>query len=319
MNNLENLLSIIEEQFVHHSDFMSGQPDELYAPIRYALSVGGKRLRPALVLMACNLFSDSVQSAIAPALALEVFHNFTLLHDDIMDKALVRRGQPTVHTKWNENTAILSGDAMLIKAYQLLGGCDAKLLPQLLSIFSQTAIEVCEGQQYDMNFETLDQVSESEYITMIRLKTSVLIAACCQMGALVGGASEKDAQLLYDFGVNLGIAFQLQDDYLDVYGNPLVFGKQIGGDIVSNKKTFLMIHALELAKSQILQTQSLSDSEKINAVTQIYTQHSIDTLTQNAINNYYQKALQSLDNVSISSERKIELQRFASQIMQRNK
>ena len=223
------------------------EPRELYEPIDYVLSMGGKRIRPALTLMASNLYQDDVQSAINTALGIEVFHNFTLLHDDIMDRADVRRGRPTVHKKWNDNTAILSGDVMQIAAYQLIAKTPAHCLKQVLDLFSQTAAEICEGQQYDVVFENCDIVKADEYLEMIRLKTAVLLGCALKCGALIGGAGEEDAQNLYDFGINIGLAFQLKDDLLDVYGDEATFGKKIGGDILCNKKTYLLIHALKLA------------------------------------------------------------------------
>lgn len=227
------------------------EPQGLYAPIAYTLSLGGKRVRPALTLMACNLFSDDLTPAIQPALGIEIFHNFTLLHDDIMDKADIRRGKPTVHKYWNENTAILSGDIMQILAYVLISEAPAAHLKKVLDVFSRTAIEVCEGQQYDMDFENRETVDADAYLEMIRLKTAVLLGCSLYIGAIIGGANENDARNLYQFGVNIGIAFQLKDDLLDVYGNEENFGKKVGGDILCNKKTFLLIHAKKLAEGKI--------------------------------------------------------------------
>ena len=255
------------------------EPKNLYAPIEYTLALGGKRIRPICLLLANHIFSNDHSNAISLALSIEVFHNFTLLHDDIMDKADMRRGKPTVHIKWNENTSILSGDGMLIKAYQLLAEYKGDNFRKILDIFSQTAIEVCEGQQYDMEFENRNDVKEEEYIEMIRLKTAVLLAASLKIGALSGGANETEAQALYDFGINIGIAFQLKDDLLDVYGDEATFGKNIGGDICCNKKTYLLINALNKAEGE--QKESLKNwiekdefnrTEKIKAVTSIYNQ-----------------------------------------------
>jgi geranylgeranyl diphosphate synthase type II len=299
-------------------------PAELYNPIRYILDAGGKRMRPVLVLAAYNLFSDNVEAAIEPALAMEVFHNFTLLHDDLMDKADVRRNQATVHKKWNDNIAILSGDAMMIKAYQLIVKAPAKNLAETIELFNQTALEVCEGQQYDMNFENRMDVSEDEYIEMIRLKTSVLVAACLKVGALCADANKEDAKKIYDFGLNLGLAFQLQDDYLDTYGNPKTFGKKIGGDIVANKKTYMLIKAQELAKGEQahllhkLITEKNTDQEsKITAITHIYNELNIKKLVKDKMNYYYQLALDAFNKVNVESNKKTMLIELADKLMVR--
>ena len=229
----------------------SREPKGLYDPIEYVLALGGKRLRPVLMLLAYNLYREDVESIFSQAAGIETYHNFTLLHDDLMDNADMRRGKPVVHKKWNENTAILSGDAMLILSYQfMMNQCPPEHVQEVMEIFGRTALEVCEGQQWDMEFESHNDVTVSEYIEMIRLKTSVLLAAALKIGAVLGGASSADAQKLYDFGIQMGLAFQLQDDYLDVYGNPAVFGKKIGGDILCNKKTYMLITALEQAKGE---------------------------------------------------------------------
>ncbi len=299
-------------------------PTELYDPIRYILDAGGKRMRPALVLAAYNLFSDDIETAIEPALAMEVFHNFTLLHDDLMDKADVRRNRQTVHKKWNDNIAILSGDAMMIKAYQLIVKAPAKNLAETIELFSQTALEVCEGQQFDMNFENRMDVSEDEYIEMIRLKTSVLVAASLKVGALCADANKEDASKLYDFGVNLGLAFQLQDDYLDTYGDPKTFGKKIGGDIVANKKTYMLIKAQELAKGEQAQllykliTEETTDLEnKIAAVTNIYNDLNIKKLVKDKMNYYYQHAIDAFNSVNVESRKKTMLIELADKLMVR--
>lgn len=299
-------------------------PSELYQPISYTIDAGGKRMRPILVLAACNLFSDNIKTAISPALAMEVFHNFTLLHDDLMDKAEVRRNRPTVHKKWNDNIAILSGDAMLIKAYQLIVKAPSKNLAPIIELFNQTALEVCEGQQYDMNFEERTDVSEDEYIEMIRLKTSVLVAASLKIGALCADANEKDAQNLYDFGVNLGLAFQLQDDYLDTYGNPDTFGKKIGGDIIANKKTYMLIKAQELAKGEQAETlkllitnNSVAPDEKIKKIIQIYNNLNIKMLVKDKMNFYYQLAIESFNSVNVDAEKKSMLKDLANKLMER--
>jgi geranylgeranyl diphosphate synthase type II len=303
------------------------EPLGLYEPIDYVLSLGGKRIRPVLTLLACKLFSDNEQAAMPAALAIEVFHNFTLLHDDVMDRADTRRGMPTVHKKWNDNTAILSGDAMLIKAYQFLQQVSADKLPHLLPLFSQTAVEVCEGQQYDVDFENSLDVTLPQYLEMIRLKTAVLLAAGLKMGAIIGGANNQDAQALYDYGINLGLAFQLRDDYLDSFGDAAVFGKKIGGDICCNKKTFLMITALQKAQGEDLQAlqnwMNCNDTnrfeEKVQAVLAIYRKLHIDTLCEEAIHNYFTKSVGSLENVQLADNKKEILIKFANDLMGRNK
>jgi len=299
-------------------------PPELYEPIRYILNVGGKRLRPSLLLVACSLFSDKPQQALPAALAVEIFHNFTLLHDDIMDKAPLRRNQPTVHEKWNENVAILSGDVMSIYAYRLLAGIPSNRLKPVMKIFNQTATEVCEGQQMDMNFESASSVSVDDYLRMIRMKTAVLIASCLQMGAILGGSSVSDAGELYLFGLNLGIAFQLQDDWLDVFGNQDKFGKRIGGDILSDKKTFLLIKAMELAGGttadelqSLLGNHRVKESEKIARVREIYRQLGISELTRELMNTYFRQALQHLDMVGIASGKRMILKKFAEDLVKR--
>ena len=300
------------------------EPYNLYEPIEYVLSLGGKRIRPVFALLACQLFDDDLEKALNPAIAIEVFHNFTLLHDDIMDKAEMRRNHPTVHTKWNENTAILSGDAMLIKAYQLLAQCDPEILKPILDVFSQTSIEVCEGQQLDMDFETRQDVSIDEYINMIRLKTAILLAGSLKIGAICGGASEKEAALLYRFGIDIGIAFQLKDDYLDVYGDPDLFGKNIGGDIYCNKKTFLLINALEKAdentcsKLRYLINHETSDrKEKIKAVTALYDALDLRSHTEREMQHYYENATLSLKELPVPEAKKRELATFAENLLYR--
>lgn len=303
------------------------EPLGLYQPIDYVLSLGGKRIRPVLTLLACKLFSGNEKPAVPAALAIEVFHNFTLLHDDVMDRADTRRGMPTVHKKWNDNTAILSGDAMLIKAYQFLQQVSADKLPSLLPLFSQTAVEVCEGQQYDVDFESNLAVTLPQYLEMIRLKTAVLLAAGLKMGAIIGGATEQDAQALYDYGINLGLAFQLRDDYLDSFGDAAVFGKKIGGDICCNKKTFLMITALQQAKAEDLQAlqtwMGCNDAnrfeEKVQSVLAIYRKLKVDTLCEEAIHNYFTKSVGSLENIQLSEDKKDILIKFANDLMGRTK
>lgn len=303
----------------------SKEPVGLYEPISYTMKQGGKRIRPALLLMAYNLFQDDIEKAIKPAIGIEVFHNFTLLHDDIMDKASIRRGKPTVHIKWDENTAILSGDVMQIIAYELIAQTEAPYLKEVLLLFTKTATEICEGQQYDMEFETREDVSSEEYLEMIRLKTAVLLGCSLQIGAILGGASQEDAKLLYDFGVNIGIAFQLRDDLLDVYGDKDIFGKQIGGDIFSNKKTFLLIHAKNKAKGDIseklefwLKEENPDRESKINEVTKIYNQLEVKNICEEAMNSYYKKAIANLDSVDVSSTKKQELRKLAEKLLHRN-
>ena len=299
-------------------------PVELYDPIDYIMSLGGKRLRPCLLLMACDMFGGNVEQAVQPALAIEVFHNFTLMHDDIMDKAPLRRGKPTVHEKWNTNIAILAGDVMMVEANKLIMQVDNSILRQVLDVFNNTAVGVCEGQQIDMNFETLNTVSIDEYINMIRLKTAVLLGGTLQIGAIIGGASVRDAELLYNFGEQLGIAFQLQDDILDVYGDPEKFGKQVGGDILSNKKTYLLIKALELAQGENLNqlnhwlaATSYNPAEKVNAVKGIYNQLSIRAHAEDEMNKYAQMAMQNLESINLSDERKSILKEFADMLLVR--
>jgi len=300
-------------------------PAGLYLPAHYTLELGGKRIRPALVLMACNMFSDEVDAAITPALGIEVFHNFTLLHDDIMDHADIRRGQPTVHKKWNENTAILSGDVMQIIAYQLIAETPAACLKPVLDLFSTTAAEVCEGQQFDMEFEKRIDVDADEYIEMIRLKTAVLLGCSLKTGALIGGADERNAQILYDFGINIGLAFQLKDDLLDVYGDEAVFGKKIGGDILCNKHTFLLIHAKKRASGETkeklfhyLSDTHITPNEKISGVTEIYNRLEVKKICEDAMSFYFEKAIANLKDIQIQEEKKKELLKLAQKLMHRN-
>ena len=299
-------------------------PKSLYDPIEYTLALGGKRIRPALVLMAYNLYKEAVEEAMAPAIGLEVFHNFTLLHDDLMDEADKRRNKPTVHKVWNANTAILSGDAMLIAAYQLIGKTPACHLKPVFDLFTQTALEICGGQQYDMEFETRTDVTEAEYIEMIRLKTAVLLACALKMGAILADAPAEDAEHLYQFGIHIGLAFQLQDDLLDVYGDPAVFGKNIGGDILCNKKTYMLIKALERAdRDQLeglnhwLSATSFCPEEKISAVTELYTQIGIKAVCENKMREYYTRAMTSLGAVSVIEDKKSELKKLMKHLMYR--
>lgn len=318
----KQFIQALEEEFQQQQYGQS--PVELYEPIRYLMSLGGKRLRPLMTLMSTALFTDEWQKAIKPATAVEVFHNFTLMHDDIMDKAPLRRGKPTVHAKWNDNTAILSGDVMLVQAYELMLFVENKNLKKALQRFNRTAAEVCEGQQFDMNFETRENVTEEEYIEMIRLKTSVLLGFALELGGIIGGASDKTCQTLYDLGINIGLGFQLKDDVLDVYGDPVKFGKQVGGDIISNKKTYMLIEALSSAtgetKTQLEHWLSLKDfdpAEKVNAVRGIYDQLGIRQLAEAKINEYFEKAFDLLDSLKVEAERKAELRAFANILIDR--
>ena len=302
------------------------KPKSLYDPIEYVLAVGGKRIRPSFVLMAYNLFHDDVDRILPVATALETYHNYTLLHDDLMDKADMRRGRPTVHKKWDDNTAILSGDTMLVLAYEHLAKCDTKYLKPALDLFTETALEVSEGQQFDMEFETRNDVAEEEYIEMIRLKTSVLLACALKMGAVVAGASDADANALYAFGEKVGLAFQLQDDLLDVYGDPKVFGKAIGGDITSNKKTFMLINAFNRAdagtRAELERWTTATEfdpAEKIAAVTEIYNRLGIDKLAEQRIKEYFEQSRQHLDELSVSDDRKAVLREYTERMMNRKK
>jgi geranylgeranyl diphosphate synthase type II len=320
MLEFKELLNIVNSEIEKLE--LEKKPVELYQPIRYALETGGKRLRPVLVLAAYNLFYDDVEKAISPALAIEIFHNFTLLHDDIMDKADLRRNRPTVHKKWNDNVAILSGDAMLIKAYSLILQSPQPSLPEIFDLFNQTAMQVCEGQQLDMNYEDRLDVSENEYIEMIRLKTSVLVAASLKMGALCARANEKDANLLYDFGLKLGLAFQLQDDYLDAYGDPEKFGKKTGGDIVANKKTYLLIKSLEMAQGELknklnnlIVDSSIIENIKIQKVIEIFNQLNIKDLVKKKMDQYYNQAIDALNMVEVDQAKKAFLIEFADKLM----
>ena len=301
------------------------EPNNLYEPIRYILSLGGKRLRPVLTLMATEVFDVDCQKALAAATAVEVFHNFSLIHDDIMDDAPLRRGNETVHEKWNINTGILSGDAMLILAYQYFEAYEPKIFQELAKLFSKTALEVCEGQQYDVDFETRDDVTIPEYLKMIECKTAVLVASAMKMGAIVAETTEENKNLIYDFGLNLGLAFQLQDDYLDAFGNPETFGKQVGGDIIENKKTYLYLKAMEFAsaneKEQLLHLfsfQSSENTDKINSVKGIFNQTGASAATQKAIENYTFKALETLAKMNIGNDKKAILKAFAENLMSRN-
>lgn len=319
MRTFEEILRTIEEAIARLE--FNQPPRSLFDPITYTLSLGGKRIRPALALMACDLFGGKDEDVLQPALGLEVFHNFTLLHDDLMDEADRRRDKPTVHKLWNPNVAILSGDAMLICAYQLVAKANDKAI---LELFSRTALEICAGQQYDMEFESRSDVTEEEYIEMIRLKTAVLLACALKVGAMIGGAPAADADALYDYGIHIGLAFQLQDDLLDVYGDPKTFGKNIGGDILCNKKTFLLINALSAASDE--QRQVMEDwmarktydaQEKIAAFTNLYNELSIRDLTERRIEDYYRMANEDLARLSIAPETLSVLKGTCDRLMKR--
>ena len=302
------------------------QPELLYAPIVYSLEEGGKRIRPVALLMACNLFRDEIDCAKPAALAVEVFHNFTLLHDDIMDRSDTRRGKPAAHTRWNDNVAILSGDAMMIYAYKLLCGCDRRVLPQLLETFNETAIGVCEGQQYDMDFEARDDVTVYRYLEMIRLKTGVLLAGALKLGAICAEAQPWQAELLYNFGINVGLAFQLQDDLFDTYGDAAVFGKPIGGDILAGKKTFLLTTALKTADAATrgellarLHDGGMSAAEKIETVRGIYDRLGVRKITEKAIADYFRNADRILNSLEVGIERIVPLQELSETLLNRKK
>ncbi|MEP4376999.1 MAG: polyprenyl synthetase family protein, partial [Algoriphagus sp.] len=302
-------------------------PQELYDPITYILNLDGKRIRPLLSLLAYGIYKPNPEDILSQAAAVEVFHNFTLMHDDIMDDAPLRRGKDAVHVKWNKNVAILSGDVMLVKAYDLLLLTEAEKLGEVIRLFNKTASEVCEGQQFDMNFESLELVFEEEYLTMIRLKTAVLLGFALQLGALLAGADKDDAQKLYDFGVNIGVGFQLKDDLLDVYADQAKFGKQVGGDIISNKKTFLLIKALELATGEDAETLNywlnqtdFDKDEKVKAVRAIYEKLGIRALAESKINSFFEAGFEQYDAISFNNEDYfLELKQLTKDLIHREK
>ncbi|MGM0407721.1 MAG: polyprenyl synthetase family protein [Bacteroidota bacterium] len=326
MYSIEALQKKVNHEIDAWSEELSKkEPQPLYAPVKYALSMGGKRLRPVLLLMSANMFRDNIESGLPAALAVEIFHNFTLLHDDIMDNAEVRRNNLTVHKHFSENTAILSGDAMAFLSYQLLLKCRCEKLFEITKLFTETALEVCEGQQYDMDFETRQDVTEGEYLEMIRLKTAVLLACSLKAGAQLADAENETAELMYDFGINLGLAFQLQDDLLDTFGNQETFGKKIGGDIVANKKTYLLIEALENAnttqKKELKKWLAKTDfnaGEKINAVTDLYNQLEIKQLTEKKIDSYFNAASEILQKLPVDEKRKLPLKNLSKMMLGRN-
>ena len=300
------------------------QPASLYDPIKYVLSIGGKRVRPVLTMLSYNLYKDDPLSIMPQALGLETYHNFTLLHDDLMDHADMRRGHETVHKKWDANRAILSGDTMLLQAFERVEDCDPAKLPAVFKVFIQTTLEIGEGQQLDVEFEKRNDVTEDEYIEMIRLKTSVLLACACKVGAIMADAPDGDIENMYKFGEKLGLAFQLQDDLLDVYGDPVVFGKNIGGDITSNKKTYMLINAVNLATPQQrdeltkwIEAEEFDRNEKVKAVTELYNEIGIRKLCEQKIEQYYQESLVYLSKINLPEERKAELKAYAAEMMKR--
>ena len=302
------------------------KPKSLYEPVEYVLSIGGKRIRPVLTLMGYNLWKENPERILMPAVGLETYHNYTLLHDDLMDNADMRRGYPTVHRKWDANKAILSGDSMLVLAYQRMQQVPADKLPAVLELFTETALEIGEGQEYDMTFETRNDVTENEYIEMIRLKTSVLLACALKTGALLADAPQEDADRLYRVGEQVGLAFQLQDDLLDVYGDPKVFGKAIGGDITSNKKTYMLINAYNRANDEQrkelehwIGAKEFNRQEKVAAVTHLYDAIGIRQLCEEKINYYFQQASQTLSEVNVTDERKAQLRQYMDELLHRNK
>lgn len=321
---MEHFQNKIEEGLKSFCDELPKNPEELYQPISYTLSLGGKRIRPLLVLMGCDLFDGQIEKALPAALAIEVFHNFTLLHDDLMDLAPLRRNQPTVYKKWNNNIAILAGDAMFVKSYELIARCHTDKLAEILNVFSATALGVCEGQQYDMNYESTTAVSIEEYIKMIELKTAVLLAGGLKIGAIIGESGEKNANNIYEFGRNIGIAFQLQDDLLDVYGDPGKFGKQIGGDIISNKKTFLLLKALELANTEQremllapVNKDNLTAEKKITNVTSIYNELKIKEYTEREMQLFFEKGLGYFNDIDADKSKKQKIEFLIENLMKR--
>lgn len=326
MSNYEQLITYFEEQL--NNITYNNKPIELYDPIRYTLGIGGKRIRPVTTLMGCELFCGDYAKALPQAIAIELFHNFTLIHDDIMDNAPIRRGKETVYRKWDANIAILSGDTLFALAYQYAMQANNEILKDILEVFNQTAIEVCEGQQFDLNYEKAPIVSVDDYINMIRLKTGVLFGASLKIGALIGGASKKDANLIYDFGVNIGLGFQLKDDLLDTFGNEGIFGKKTGGDIISNKKTYLYILALEKANetdrkklSELFKTNSadIDDESKIEQVKNIFIKYSVDDFANEVIDKYFEIGIEKLNQINLPGSKKEELIVVANKMIDRNK
>lgn len=323
MQAVSHYQELISQYFLELS--FNKEPKNLYEPIEYILHLGGKRMRPVLTLMATEIFDVDCKKALAAATAIEVFHNFSLVHDDIMDDAPLRRGNETVHEKWDVNTAILSGDAMLILAYQHFEEYEPRIFRELAKLFSRTALEVCEGQQYDVDFETREDVTIPEYLKMIEYKTAVLVGAAMKMGAIVAETSDINANLIYNFGLNLGIAFQLQDDFLDAFGDPETFGKQVGGDIIENKKTYLYLKAMEFSNpdekeqlTHLFSVQPTDNTDKIESVKSIFNQTKASEATQKAIKEYTFKAFETLEQMDISNDKKMMLKVFGEKLMNRN-
>lgn len=325
MDSINDILSKIEARI--GSLQLNREPQSLYEPISYSMGNGGKRIRPLLTVLACQIFNQSrAEDAYTPAIAWEMFHNFTLLHDDLMDKAPIRRGKPTVPAKYGDNTAILSGDTMLIESFKIMNQTNSTSLKQINELFTRTAQEICEGQMYDMEFETRNDITEEEYIEMIRLKTSVMIGACLKTGAIMGSASDENAQLLYDFGINLGLAFQLRDDLLDTFGDPATFGKRIGGDIVCSKKTYLLIKALQLTSpddlaimNDWLNRKEFDEEEKITAIKSMYLKYGIDKVGQDKIEEFDKKATHILDKLAGNGINVEPLREISLKLLNRNK
>lgn len=317
MTSLQTFQEVIQKK-IDQFCASNGQ-ENILQPVNYILGLGGKRIRPLLTLLAADLFTDEIDEAVYPALAIEVFHNFTLMHDDIMDNAPLRRGNATVHEKWNRDVAILSGDAMLIQAYQLMIRTRPDCIEQVLQTFNTTALEVCQGQQLDMDFQERNDVTIEEYIAMIRLKTSVLLGGAMKIGAIVAGASKEDQQSLYDFAISLGLSFQLWDDYLDTFGDGNKTGKQVGGDILANKKTFLMIRAMELANEEQLELlkNDFTPTKKVEQITQLFKDLQLEEALKNAVDDYYTKALQCLHNITLAPERKTKIVLLAESLHRR--
>ncbi len=324
MYNQCQLKDLVDKAIVNLS--YNTEAEKLIDPVKYILSIGGKRLRPVLTLMACNLFNDKIDEAVIPAAGIEVFHNFTLVHDDIMDKAPVRRNFPTVHSKWNINQAVLSGDVMAFIANDCFLQTPPRHMVKVFKVFNKAAVEVCIGQQLDIDFEKATIVLQEEYIRMIELKTAVLVAASVKIGAIIGGADDRDAELLYEFGRNIGLAFQIQDDLLDIYGDVKVFGKIAGGDIISNKKTFLLVKALEIASEEqhkhlheLFSAKDFDPDEKVKKVVEIYDKLNIKNITERLANDYFSSAFILLEKIGIDKERKKELALMANSLIGRNK
>ena len=319
MHTFEELSKQFTEKFA--TEYFPSSPESLYGPNRYFLQLGGKRIRPVLCLMGNELFDDITGDSWNVATAIELFHNFTLIHDDIMDNAPLRRGMPTVHEKYGSSTALLAGDVMLVTAYDYLNKVSGKYVSFIISLFNKTAREVCEGQQLDMDFEKTDVVAYNEYLDMINLKTSVLLAASLKMGAILGGALERNQNLIYEFGRKLGLAYQVQDDYLDAFGDPQKFGKQVGGDIKANKKTFLLIHALETAspkqKQQLEQLLKTNDANKVNEVLSLFRECRVDEWARELKEKYMQEAFDHLEDIAVLSKRKEPLKQLALYLLQR--